>query len=439
MKSIKFFGLIAFFTTSFLYQMHAQTLLHIKNGCHFDGDEPTKDVYAYEASKEAIQIVSRITSAIGLEQNFTIKAADVANALANTEGGQRYILYNTTFLENFKRDAQTKWAAYCVLAHEVGHHLNNHDFSETDAKKRKILELAADRFAGNVLQKMGATLAEAQAGVNTFTLDASVTHPPKSARLEAIAVGWKQSEEKDGEKETPQYKTEKTAKLPDEKQAQAWLDKAFEESDDNLKIKYLTEALFNKPDDANALYNRGIAEENLGRNADAIEDFDASLRLNPKDDNVLCSRGGVKAKLRKFAEAITDYSAALRINSTYSAAFVGRGEAKTSLNRYAEAIEDFDQAIRLAPKEALTYNKRALANEKIGFTTAALLDYDKAIKFDPTLAVAQLNKACLLSTFSDRKSLLEASTLMEKGSALKPSLLMFYSDCKKEIERKLKL
>jgi tetratricopeptide (TPR) repeat protein len=53
-------------------------------------------------------------------------------------------LYNTTFLENFKRDAQTKWAAYCVLAHEVGHHLNNHDFTETDVKKRKLLELAAE-------------------------------------------------------------------------------------------------------------------------------------------------------------------------------------------------------------------------------------------------------------------------------------------------------
>jgi tetratricopeptide (TPR) repeat protein len=438
MKSIQIFGLIASFTLSISTQTHAQTLLHIKNGCHFDGDEQPKDVYAYDASKEAVQIVSQITAAIGLEQNFTIKAADVKNALANTEGGQRYILYNTTFLENFKRDAQTKWAAYCVLAHEIGHHLNNHDFSETDAKKRKVLELAADRFAGNVLQRMGATLAEAQAGVNTFSLDASVTHPPKSARLEAIAVGWKQSEEKEAEKGTPQYNAEKTAKLPNEGLVQGWLDKAFKESDDNLKIKYLTEALFNKPDNANALYNRGIAEENLGRNADAIEDFDASLRINPKDDNVLCSRGGVKSKLRKFAEAITDFSAALRINPTYAAAFVGRGDAKTSLDKYAEAVEDFDQAIRLEPKAALTYNRRALAREKMGFVTVALMDYDNAIKFDPTLAIAYLNKACLLSKSSDKNSLRDASASMEKGLTLKPSLALFYRNCKNEIERKLK-
>jgi tetratricopeptide (TPR) repeat protein len=437
MKAINL-GIFTLFTLVFSPKIPAQTLLHIKNGCHFDGDEQSKDVYAYDASKEAVQIVSQITAAIGLEQNFTIKAADVKNALANTEGGQRYILYNTTFLENFKRDAQTKWAAYCVLAHEIGHHLNNHDFSETDAKKRKVLELAADRFAGNVLQKMGATLAEAQAGVNTFTLDASVTHPPKSARLEAIAVGWKQSEEKETEKGTPQYKTEKTAKLPDESKAQAWLDKAFMESDDNLKIKYLTEALNYKPDDANALYNRGIAEENLGRNTDAIEDYDASLRINPKDDNVLCSRGGVKAKLNKYAEAITDYSAALRINPTYSAAFVGRGSAKFSLNKYAEAVEDFNQAIRLEPKAALTYNKRALANEKLGFVSFVLTDYDKAIELDPTLSIAYLNKGRLLGTYSDKKILKEALILMEKGLALKPSLMSYHIRCRDEIERKLK-
>jgi tetratricopeptide (TPR) repeat protein len=436
MKAINL-GIFALFTLIFSPKIPAQTLLHIKNGCHFDGDEQSKDVYAYDASKEAVQIVSQITEAIGLEQNFTIKAADVKNALANTEGGQRYILYNTTFLENFKRDAQTKWAAYCVLAHEIGHHLNNHDFSETDVKKRKVLELAADRFAGNVLQKMGATLAEAQAGVNTFTLDASVTHPPKSARLEAIAVGWKQSEEKEGEKGTPQYKTEKTAKLPDERKAQAWLDKAFEESDDNLKIKYLTEALNYKPDDANALYNRGIAEENLGRNTDAIEDFDASLRINPKDDNVLCSRGYVKAKLNKYAEAITDYSAALRINPNYAAAFIWRGDAKKSLNKYAEAIEDYNQGIRLVPM-ALFYNKRALANEKLGFVSFALTDYDKAIELEPTLAIAYLNKGRLLGTYSDKKILKEALILMDKGLALEPSKLMFYAKYKDEIERKLK-
>ena len=183
------------------FKTTAQERIHIQNGCHFDGSESGQDLYAYPSSNEAQQIVSRLTAAIGLEQNFTIKSANVTNALATTEGGQRYILYSTTFLENFKRDARTQWAAYCVFAHEMGHHLNNHNFAEINTSKRKSMELKADIFAGNILQKMGATLEEAQAGINTFSLKGeSNTHPPKSARLEAVAQGWKQAQETQGEK-----------------------------------------------------------------------------------------------------------------------------------------------------------------------------------------------------------------------------------------------
>ena len=45
-------------------------------------------------------------------------------------------------------------------------------------------ELEADKFAGGILFRLGATLEEAQAGVNTFSLASdSKTHPPKRARL----------------------------------------------------------------------------------------------------------------------------------------------------------------------------------------------------------------------------------------------------------------
>ena len=125
-----------------------------------------------------------------------VKSADCKNALATVEGKQRYILYNTSFLEDFKKDAKTKWAAYCVMAHEIGHHLNNHDFEVSDKKKRKIMELEADKFAGGVLFILGATLDEAKAGIDLLqSKGESDTHPPAKARAEAIANGWKNSQE----------------------------------------------------------------------------------------------------------------------------------------------------------------------------------------------------------------------------------------------------
>jgi tetratricopeptide (TPR) repeat protein len=379
MKKQVILGLIALLFVSFCSQMDAQILLHIKNGCHFDGDEKPKDVYAYDASKEAVQIVSQITSAIGLEQNFTIKAADVANALANTEGGQRYILYNTTFLENFKRDAQTKWAAYCVLAHEIGHHLNNHDFSETDAKKRKVLELAADRFAGNVLQKMGATLAEAQAGVNTFSLDASVTHPPKSARLEAIAVGWKQSEEKDAEKETekgtPQYKREKVSENK-EKAAKKWFDKGFDEVDRVKEIEYYTKAIELNPNMVDAFIYRGLSNMHQDHPDEAIEDYTEAIRLEPK--NIV--------------------------------AWIGRGHVKKKWYQYEEAILDYEEAIKIAPNEGVHYGAKGVCIYEI---------CEK--KFNNNNALSEASKT----------KLKEAIVLLDKELATpyNESLKGFYLDC----------
>ena len=183
------------FFTAFV-TLSAQQVLKIKHSCSFDGSETETEHYIDNPSKEANRIVEKIMRANVLPQNFIIKAANCKNALATSEGVNRYILYSTHFLENFKKEANTQWAAYSVLAHEIGHHLSNHNLGETDAKKRKIQELQADKFAGGVLLRLGATLDQAQAGIRTFSLESeTTTHPNKNARLEAVAQGWKQAQE----------------------------------------------------------------------------------------------------------------------------------------------------------------------------------------------------------------------------------------------------
>ena len=179
--------------------LFCQKLMHISHSCSFDGTETETEHYVDEPSNEANQIINKIMRANVLPQNFIIKAANCQNALATTEGGNRYILYSTNFLENFKKEANSQWAAYSVLAHEIGHHLSNHNLSENDNSKRKIQELQADRFAGGVLFRLGATLDEAQAGIRSFSLESeSKTHPNKNARLESVAQGWKQAQEMQG-------------------------------------------------------------------------------------------------------------------------------------------------------------------------------------------------------------------------------------------------
>ena len=190
MKTLK---TLAFLLLIGSINLFAQEPMSIRNGCNYDGEEKGAEYYTFDASDEAGKMVHDILQAMGglNAKSFTIKESNVKNAVATVINGQRFILYNTVFLQQFKGDANTKWAAYTVLAHEIGHHLNNHNFGEKDPQKRKIMELEADRFAGAVCRTLGASLEETTAGINSMNLPGeTATHPIKTARVAAVANGW---------------------------------------------------------------------------------------------------------------------------------------------------------------------------------------------------------------------------------------------------------
>jgi tetratricopeptide (TPR) repeat protein len=374
--------------------LFGQTTIHIRNGCHYDDDQLEQDIYAYAASDEAQQIIGQITAIMGLEQNFTIKAASIKNALATAEGRQRYILYSTVFLENFKRDNRLRWAAYGVLAHEIGHHLNNHDFDERDPKRRRAMEVKADFFSGNILQKLGATLEEAQACISTFSLDGeSDTHPSKLVRLDAVANGWKQA--KDGVKiSTPQYVEPKSV-VDNTALAKEWFDKGFKETDYNKKIEYYSKAIQLKPDYVDAYNNRGNAKGRLGNYKEAILDFDQSIKLKP-NASAYYNRGVAKRKLNNYKDCILDYDQAISLKPDYAMAYVSRGKSKFLLGNYKDAILDFDHAIKLNQDDAEAYYNRANAKNSLQNYNEALKDIDKALQLSPNDAESHALKGCIL-------------------------------------------
>ncbi len=178
--------------------LRAQDQLNFPHGCNYFGEEKEAIHYVFEPSDEAEAIVHRILDAAGAlsYDGFVVKASNVENAVAVMVDGQRYILYNTSFLEKFKQDANTAWAAYSVLAHEIGHHLNGHTFDNSNPAQRKKMELEADRFSGAVLRSLGATLEEAKAGIRSLPLPGeTATHPSAAAREAAVSNGWKKQDE----------------------------------------------------------------------------------------------------------------------------------------------------------------------------------------------------------------------------------------------------
>ncbi|TCJ16553.1 membrane-binding protein [Flaviaesturariibacter flavus] len=150
---------------------------------------PTSSAAASSVASEAPYYVQEIMNTVGLKPNFKVQAARIDNAAAVIYGGQRYILYNPTFIDELVQRTGNKWAAVSVLAHEIGHHLDGH--TVTSAGSQPELELEADEFSGLVLHRMGASLADAQAAMRTIASDAATrTHPGRSDRLTAIARGW---------------------------------------------------------------------------------------------------------------------------------------------------------------------------------------------------------------------------------------------------------
>ena len=164
----------------------AQSKMLVRNGCAVDDAEMNRNHYVFDPSDEAQQIIAVIMDANILDPNFTIKSGDVDNALATFENGQRYIIYNTAYIERIKQSAGTDWAAYYVFAHEIGHHLNNHRFDLSDSDARKEQELRADVFAGGMLYRLGAPLNEAHQGVEPGCKEKeSHNHPPLRGEMEA--------------------------------------------------------------------------------------------------------------------------------------------------------------------------------------------------------------------------------------------------------------
>lgn len=115
------------------------------------------------------------------------------NAVATMENERRYIVYHPDFVRSFQKNAQTRWSVYALFAHEVGHHVRNHDFTRmNDCELRKRYEKEADYFAGEVLNLLCATLDEATAGFRALEApkEGASCYPSPTRREAFVQNGW---------------------------------------------------------------------------------------------------------------------------------------------------------------------------------------------------------------------------------------------------------
>jgi tetratricopeptide (TPR) repeat protein len=300
--------------------------------------------------REANSIINRIMVQVGLPKNFVLVACDkIDNCMAvNLEaqtGQLRYIVYDKPFMQKLNGEAGTYWSAISIFAHEIGHHLSGHTIDGLGSRPDK--ELEADRFSGFVLYKMGATLEQAQAAMQTLP-DVQVisTHPPRANRLAAITDGWNDAwQNVQREKELKQ-----TVKL---------------NSLDNI---------------GGQLFDKATLALETGKNAEAIKWFNSSLNLRPGNADAYIGKARAYGELKMYRLAYTNLDTALQKRPNDAQAFAWRGRYKTLQKLYVSASLDFDKAIFLDSNCATAYTEKTILQNNLGRYADAVATAQKAVQ-----------------------------------------------------------
>jgi TPR repeat protein len=163
---------------------------------------------SFMSEQDVESLISTILSMQGLNNRFVILACtSVDNCIATIDKNNRpVILYNPNFLKSVKKLGfkeadipsilEKDWSTLTILAHEIGHHLNNHITNPLPGATEIQLELEADKTAGFLVYLMGGTLEKAKMAFQGVSETGDYTHPKRQDRIAALTNGYDDAKNK---------------------------------------------------------------------------------------------------------------------------------------------------------------------------------------------------------------------------------------------------
>ena len=146
-----------------------------------------------------------------------------------------------------------------------------------------------------------------------------------------------------------------------------------------------------EPKNAAAFFGKGLCEESLGLQAEALEDFKNALQnrsdyaaANEEIGSIYFAQGD----LRKSYE---EYTKAIKLDPKVPRFYFNRGTALQKDHQWKLALADFSKAIQLEPTRPEFYNNRGLAYLEDNEVAKAITDFSSAIDLDPRYTIAQHN------------------------------------------------
>ena len=105
------------------------------------------------------------------------------------------------------------------------------------------------------------------------------------------------------------------------------------------------------PNNSDAWYAKGLAQEKLGEKDKAQKSFDESKKINHDRYTSLVNDGIADLTNIRYAEALESFDKAILINPDISDAWYYKGQALYNLQRYLEAVGSFDKALIINPND----------------------------------------------------------------------------------------
>ncbi len=177
-------------------------------------------------------------------------------------------------------------------------------------------------------------------------------------------------------------------------------------------------ALALRPDHPEALNNRGVTLQALGRHPDALTSYDAALALRPDFVEALVNRGIAHYELTRFGDALANYDRAISLLPDNADALSNRGNALERLGRREEAVASYNDALKLQqPRHVEALYNRGAVLHKLRRFDEALASYEAALAWRPDYPEALVGRG---ATLHDRGQFDKALTDYDRAIALSP-------------------
>jgi tetratricopeptide (TPR) repeat protein len=166
------------------------------------------------------------------------------------------------------------------------------------------------------------------------------------------------------------------------------------------------------------------ARNNLGhylferdRVEEAIEQYQAALKINPDNAQAHNNLGNAFLRQRQVSDAAAEYQKALQIIPNFAEPHNNLGNVLLQKGQVDEALAEYQKAVHCNPNMAVAHFNLGIVFSQKGQVDRAVVEYQEALKIDPNYAEAYNN---LGSVFLQKGEVDEAIAQYRDALDLKP-------------------